>query len=306
MELIRNIIGYITSFLFITWGSNNLYVIITNIHPSGGGGIGGTLVAVLIALFRLIVGLILIIPTILYQLLHMILFSTDPKTDSSSMLYIIVPSAFLLLVFKIFRTNIESIKERREEKERQKRNAFEAARRKKETEEESRIAKEFEKMNNASQKFYDHYKKLNPLILSTNSWSHINYYNDIYDSFITLKNHCSDNKDWINFYKILDDLIKRLKDLENWANSFSENGKDDNEEYFSQKEEKKESDPYIILGVNREMSNQEIKVQYRKKMHKYHSDKVEHLGDEFKTIAEEKSKEIINAFRKIKEERNIQ
>jgi len=55
-------------------------------------------------------------------------------------------------------------------------------------------------------------------------------------------------------------------------------------------------DPYKILGVNRTASIDEIKKAYRKLAGKYHPDKVGHLGDEFRVLAEEKFKEIQEAY----------
>lgn len=58
-------------------------------------------------------------------------------------------------------------------------------------------------------------------------------------------------------------------------------------------------DPYKILGVNRNASADEIKIAYRKMALKYHPDKVDHLGDEFKDLAEKKFKDIQEAYQKL-------
>jgi DnaJ like chaperone protein len=58
-------------------------------------------------------------------------------------------------------------------------------------------------------------------------------------------------------------------------------------------------DPYEILGVNRNASADEIKSAYRKLALKYHPDKVDHLGDEFKDLAEKKFKDIQEAYQKL-------
>ena len=62
---------------------------------------------------------------------------------------------------------------------------------------------------------------------------------------------------------------------------------------------------YTVLGVSIESSNQEIKRAYRKMTNKYHPDKISHLGDDFKEIAEEKFKSVSDAYHKIKKERDI-
>jgi uncharacterized membrane protein YkvA (DUF1232 family) len=58
-------------------------------------------------------------------------------------------------------------------------------------------------------------------------------------------------------------------------------------------------DPYDILGVNRHASESEIKNAYRKLANKYHPDKVNHLGEEFKELAEKKFKDIQEAYQKL-------
>lgn len=59
------------------------------------------------------------------------------------------------------------------------------------------------------------------------------------------------------------------------------------------------SDPYTILNIKRGASPEEIKKAYRKLAAKYHPDKVNHLGDEFKELAEKRFKEIEEAYRQL-------
>ncbi len=61
-------------------------------------------------------------------------------------------------------------------------------------------------------------------------------------------------------------------------------------------------DPYEILGVPPDASVDEIKAAYRREMAKYHPDKVEHLGKEFKAIAEEKAKALQEAYSRLTKE----
>lgn len=53
---------------------------------------------------------------------------------------------------------------------------------------------------------------------------------------------------------------------------------------------------YAVLGLEPGAGMEEIKKVYRKLSMKYHPDKVRHLGDEFRTVAEEKMKEINAAY----------
>jgi DnaJ like chaperone protein len=57
---------------------------------------------------------------------------------------------------------------------------------------------------------------------------------------------------------------------------------------------------YAILGLSAGADFSEIKAAYRKLSMKYHPDKVGHLGEEFKEVAEEKMKEINNAYEYLK------
>ena len=58
-------------------------------------------------------------------------------------------------------------------------------------------------------------------------------------------------------------------------------------------------DPYIVLNVPRNASLVEIKQAYRKLASKYHPDKLQHLGEEFRTLAEERFKAIEEAYRQL-------
>jgi DnaJ like chaperone protein len=59
-------------------------------------------------------------------------------------------------------------------------------------------------------------------------------------------------------------------------------------------------DPYNILGIDRNASQEEIKRAYRQLAGKYHPDKVAHLGEEFKDLAEKRFKDIQKAYEKLR------
>ncbi len=51
-----------------------------------------------------------------------------------------------------------------------------------------------------------------------------------------------------------------------------------------------------ILGLKGPFTVYDVKKVYRQLLGKYHPDKVSHLGDEFKQIAEQKTREIVAAY----------
>ena len=62
---------------------------------------------------------------------------------------------------------------------------------------------------------------------------------------------------------------------------------------------------YKILEIDRTASDDEIKKAYRKMAKKFHPDKVSHLGEDFRKVANEKFKKVNEAYEKIKKERKI-
>ncbi|MBW1723099.1 MAG: J domain-containing protein [Deltaproteobacteria bacterium] len=77
----------------------------------------------------------------------------------------------------------------------------------------------------------------------------------------------------------------------------------DQEEGFKQGRDSGEStrkfgkkDPREILGVSRNATREEVKRAYRKLASRYHPDKLTHLGEEFRVLAERKFKEIREAY----------
>lgn len=63
--------------------------------------------------------------------------------------------------------------------------------------------------------------------------------------------------------------------------------------------------PYEILEIHQEATDEEVKKAYRKAALKYHPDRVAHLGEEVKKDAEEKFKKVVQAYETIKKQRGI-
>jgi DnaJ like chaperone protein len=62
---------------------------------------------------------------------------------------------------------------------------------------------------------------------------------------------------------------------------------------------------YKILGLDSSETDNEVKKTYRKMAAKYHPDKVAHLGEDLKNLAEEKFKALNDAYQNIKKERGM-
>ncbi len=76
-------------------------------------------------------------------------------------------------------------------------------------------------------------------------------------------------------------------------------GQDDSKFYDGLQDHSEEKDPYKILGLDMKASQHEIKKAYRQLANTYHPDKVSHLGDEFRALAEKRFKEIQQAYEKL-------
>ncbi len=70
---------------------------------------------------------------------------------------------------------------------------------------------------------------------------------------------------------------------------------------FASKGKKSSLDPYMVLGVAKGASKEEISDAYRSKAQQYHPDKVAHMAPEFQALAEQKMQEINEAYSSLKE-----
>ena len=64
-------------------------------------------------------------------------------------------------------------------------------------------------------------------------------------------------------------------------------------------------DYYEVLDVSKNASEAEIKKAFKRLAMKYHPDKVGHLGEDFKKVANEKFRKVQDAYDKIRKERGI-
>lgn len=81
------------------------------------------------------------------------------------------------------------------------------------------------------------------------------------------------------------------------------NNRDGAQESSSQSDRESSSepkDPYVVLGVEKNASPEEIKSAYKNLANQYHPDKVLHLGEEFRELAEIRFKEIQKAYSELK------
>ena len=102
-------------------------------------------------------------------------------------------------------------------------------------------------------------------------------------------------------------IYRRAKMRARSEQAYYQEGEGTKREYYQEEQQQKaqtdrrfsKRDPYEILGVEKGAPLNEVKAAYRKLAIKYHPDKVNHLGDEFKVLAEKKFKEIQEAYQEL-------
>jgi DnaJ like chaperone protein len=92
-----------------------------------------------------------------------------------------------------------------------------------------------------------------------------------------------------------------------YKEAYHQEGEGTKREYYQEEQQQQaqtgqrfsKRDPYDLLGVSKGASQDEIRRAYRKLIVKYHPDKVDHLGDEFRVLAEQRFKEIQEAYQEL-------
>ena len=82
-----------------------------------------------------------------------------------------------------------------------------------------------------------------------------------------------------------------------------EEGRGESKDSSTGSAQREPRDPYSILGVKRGTDLEEIRRRYKEKLLQYHPDRVQHLGKEFQDMAEQRTKEITQAYQQILSER---
>ena len=80
-----------------------------------------------------------------------------------------------------------------------------------------------------------------------------------------------------------------------------ENGREESytQTGYNSREKDAPKTSYMVLGVGKDAPEEEIKKAYRRLAGKYHPDRVNHLGEEFKDLAERRFKEIQEAYQEL-------
>lgn len=91
-----------------------------------------------------------------------------------------------------------------------------------------------------------------------------------------------------------------IEDIQKQGNQHEENIEEN-----PQNNKRELRDWSTILGVTKNATNDEIKSAYKRKISAYHPDKLASLGENYRALAEEDSKEINQAYQEIRAERGF-
>lgn len=85
------------------------------------------------------------------------------------------------------------------------------------------------------------------------------------------------------------------------ADSHKKPEQDKNAKNNFDQEKSEDQDWYVVLGVSQNTSIDEVQAAYKSLIRQYHPDKVASLGEELRTLAEQKSKAINVAYKQAQE-----
>jgi uncharacterized membrane protein YkvA (DUF1232 family) len=88
------------------------------------------------------------------------------------------------------------------------------------------------------------------------------------------------------------------------SGEYSGQSRSNAKDQFSGGSARQQWDPYRVLGIDTSASIEEIKHAYRELAAKYHPDKLEYLGEEFRVLAEMRFKEIQQAYQELTAKRS--
>ncbi len=108
-------------------------------------------------------------------------------------------------------------------------------------------------------------------------------------------------------YSIVSFIVKKIKSQHQTATTGDGQGGQSQDEAKSDAwESQSEEERYArVLGLSTMITATDVKRAYRELLAKYHPDKVNHLGNEFKRIAEVKTREILEAYDYFREKYHI-
>ena len=103
---------------------------------------------------------------------------------------------------------------------------------------------------------------------------------------------------WIILWQIFIRMKQRMGTFQS-SRTVEDNGPDQRRYTNAGRQSSTPPSPYEILGVSQHATLDEIKHAYRQLAAQYHPDKVSHLGNEFRELAEKRFKEIQEAYQEL-------
>lgn len=117
------------------------------------------------------------------------------------------------------------------------------------------------------------------------------------DYHIPILGYADDIAVWVILWKLFSRL--KLKPDTDHRNRWAEDGGERPDDSEPDQKVSTPRSPHEVLGVSPQSTPDEIKQAYRRLAGQYHPDKVSHLGEEFKQLAEKRFKEIQDAYQEL-------